>query len=84
MLNNITRLSATFATRSGLTAAQVPGMIEVLSVEVLTLKGARAMTEKSKGRPKCELCGMRKVSGCTACCWYYCGECAEPKKKARP
>jgi GGDEF domain-containing protein len=35
------KLSATFATRSGLTAAQVPGMIEVLSVEVLALKGAR-------------------------------------------
>jgi GGDEF domain-containing protein len=36
------RLSATFATRSGLTAAQVPGVIEVLSKEVLELKGARA------------------------------------------
>ena len=35
------RLSATFATQSGLTAAQVPGVIEVLSKEVLDMKNAR-------------------------------------------
>ena len=38
------------------------------------------------GTPKCDLCGGRKFKGCTACAWWYCGDChyeTPPKKKKK-